>query len=284
MNWKCFDLTFKISSAIHIGYRKIGLLQLTRYYVPGKNLWAALTARMTPVLRNSSSRSDYEEIGNLLRENLIFSYSYLQNDVEPLTPRFKEGKGLLYGDFSQDKFEQRFITSIPSTAIEHEMGSAEYGSLHEIEVITGGDKETGKPVYLRGHLFVREQENLNFHKNDICLESKSIIQILKEGIFVGGERSYGFGKICLVEFHETMSSDIELKNEVIVTLSAGTPIQAHLRATEGISLKGEVEAFSGREWGSKGSGREMSKPLIAWIPGSIAEESYQLRIGEFGIL
>jgi hypothetical protein len=284
MNWKCFDLTFNIKSAIHIGYRKIGLLQLTRYYVPGKNLWAALTARMTPILRNSPSRLDYEEIGVLLRKNTIFSYFYLQNDVKLLTPKFKEGKGLLYGDFFQDEFEQRFIASIPSTAIEHEMGSAEYGSLHEIEVITGGDKETGNPVYLCGHLFVKDQENLNFQENDISLESKSIIQILKEGVLVGGERSYGFGKICLKEFHETRSSEYELKNEILVTLGAGTPIQAHLKVTEGVSLKGEVEAFSGRKWGAKGSGREKSKPLIAWIPGSIAEENYQLKIGEFGVL
>jgi len=284
MSWKCFDLTFSIKSPIHIGYRKIGLLQRTRYYIPGKNLWAALTAKMTSVLRNSPSGSDYKNIGNFIRENMIFSYFYLQKDKKSYLPEFIKGKGLVYGNLLQDEFERRFITSIPSTAIDHEIGSAEYGSLHEIEVITGGDKEDKKPVDLGGHLFVREQENLASSDNDIIFESESIVRVLGDGIFVGGERSYGFGKICLEKIQKAKNSEYELENEVFIKLGKGDHIRAHLEVAKNVRLKGEIEAFSGREWGDEGSGRKKSKPLAAWVPGSIAIDDYRLKVTEFGIL
>lgn len=284
MNWKCFDLTFSIKSAIHIGYRKIGLLQRTRYYVPGKNLWAALTARMTPILRNSPSESDYREVSDILRQNTIFSYFYLRDSKREFFPEFKRGIGLSYGDLSQDEFEWRFITSVPTTAIDHEIGSTEYGSLHEVEVITGNDRKNEKQMYLGGHLFVREQENLNSREDDVFLEDESIVQILKEGIFVGGERSYGFGKVCLEKFQETKDSEYQLKDTVLLRINEGTPIRSHLRVAEGIYMKGEIEAFSGREWCNKGSGRKKSQPLIAWVPGSVVMSNYLLEVGEFGVL
>ena len=47
MAWQKYDLAFQLLAPLHIGYRKVGNLMQSRGYVPGKNLWAALTARLT---------------------------------------------------------------------------------------------------------------------------------------------------------------------------------------------------------------------------------------------
>jgi len=42
MTWQLFQVTYELHSPLHIGYHKIGNLQRTRYYIPARNLWAAV--------------------------------------------------------------------------------------------------------------------------------------------------------------------------------------------------------------------------------------------------
>jgi len=129
MTWKILDAEFKVVTSLHIGYRKIGFLQSTRYYVPGKNLWGALTAKITPLLkiRDHTGALDYKEVGDFLSKNLIFSYFFLKSNGEVFKPVYCLEKGLKYGNLPIAEFEKNFISSIPSTAIESESMSADYG-------------------------------------------------------------------------------------------------------------------------------------------------------------
>jgi len=291
MSWKIFKAKFKIKSPLHIGYYKMGLLQRARYYVPGKNLWAGVTAKITPMIKANPSSFDYKTIGSFLMKNVIFSYFYLTCEERGLKPEFKEGEGLKYGELSISKFEKRFITSIPSTAIEPESLSAENESLHEIEVLLPKEKEIGNPLYLSGYIFVNCLADVDFSisvkDREIKINDKNITNVLKEGIFVGGERRYGFGYIQLQKIKEKEDSKrFEVKNNrIYVKLQQEEPIESHLKVNSGISLKGEIETVSGREWGNKGSGRkEIVSKFLAWVPGSLMIEEKDLKINEFGIL
>jgi len=291
MAWKILKLKFRIKSPLRIGYYKVGLLQKTRYYVPGKNFWAGLTARITPLIKTNPSDSDYKNIGNFSMENVIFSYFYLENENGELKPKFENTVGLKYGELALSEFEKRFITSIPSTAIEPETMSAENESLHEIEVISPKDNKTGKQLFLSGYIFINNSSDSNFtislEKSKVKINDKSISSILKEGIFVGGERRYGFGYIQLQNISEERDNGkFEVRNEgIYMRLKQEEPIESHIVINNGTSLKGEIEAVSGREWGKKGSGRKESiSKFIAWVPGSLMIEEKYLKINKFGIL
>ena len=47
MAWTHYRLKFRLISPLFVGFRRSGNLWETRRYVPGKVLWAALTARLT---------------------------------------------------------------------------------------------------------------------------------------------------------------------------------------------------------------------------------------------
>lgn len=153
MTWQMLDTVFRLESPLHIGYRQIGTLAKTRYYVPGKNIWAAVTVRLAQMTSNGDL-PDYRRIGKILAENVRFSYFFLSNNPEDVnadySPKYQE-TGLMWGNLSQDDFERRFITSFVTTAINHESRMAEDESLHEIELISHQtvEKKPGdsKPVY-----------------------------------------------------------------------------------------------------------------------------------------
>ncbi len=289
MSWRVFNAEFKAKTSLHIGYHKVGLLQRTRYYVPGKLLWAGLTAKVTPILKNKPTGSDYKDIGDFLQENMIFSYYFLKCEGNEFKPKFIEGIGLTYGIKSTQEFEKSFITSIPSTAIDSETMSAEDETLHEIEVISSHNKESNQPVSIFGHIFVKEgvdgNLSLDVEDNEIKFNGTSINDILKDGIFVGGERRYGLGYIQLEDnVKDVDNSKFTVKNDKVCTeLKQGETIEAHLGTNDSVSLKGEIEAVSGRNWGKKGAGRSLSESFLAWIPGSIVEEKMLVEVGKFGI-
>ena len=47
MRWTTFSVIFRLRTPMHIGLCKVGNLQQTRSYIPGKTLWGALTEWLT---------------------------------------------------------------------------------------------------------------------------------------------------------------------------------------------------------------------------------------------
>jgi hypothetical protein len=56
MAWQVYRLIFRLDTPLHVGQRGWGMIQRTRPYLMGKNLWAATTARLTRVLQKPGSR------------------------------------------------------------------------------------------------------------------------------------------------------------------------------------------------------------------------------------
>src|SRR5437588_6306984 len=72
MAWTAYQVSFRLLSPLHIGWRKLGNLQQTRPYVTGRTLLGALTARIT----REQGSNEYTEIGKLVDKQLTFTYFY----------------------------------------------------------------------------------------------------------------------------------------------------------------------------------------------------------------
>ena len=155
MTWRAYRLTFRLLSPLHVGYYKLGNLQRTRHYVPGRNFWAAATARLTRLL----SGHDYEAVGGFVRRHMAFGYFFpAVTEDAPLYPSYDAG-GVSYGPpettLPAEHFEHLLLSSYAATALDDDRRAATEGSLHEVECLLSL-ATSGAPVFLIGHVFARE--------------------------------------------------------------------------------------------------------------------------------
>jgi len=164
MTWSLYQVSLRILSPIHIGWRKTGNLQQTRPYVTGKTLWGALTARLV----RDDGGTNYPEIGKSVDDTLRFTYFYptTNPDTVEIWP---------WGNPSE--FSWLYLGSYPSTALSGK--TAEEGSLHETECIPPKTR-SGEQVYLIGYII--EKEGCNLHWQDALQR----IQLGGERDMVGG--------------------------------------------------------------------------------------------------
>jgi len=329
MTWNCYSTIFKTESPVHIGYKQIGILKTTRYYITGRAMWGAITANLTRALFNHPALEDYQAVGNFVRGNIRTTYfypaikkneavsenwsEYEVNDYLVFLPKYTK-EGINFGNKSKEWFEQRFVGSFVSTALESQTRTAEEGSLHEFEYIRNRINLSRKiiQVYWAGYLFVDVSNakvkdvkkkkvyevNISEENDDLKITFKNkdaeTYAFLKKDVlnmlFVGGERNYGFGKIMLE------SPDFRLENQRLfgkfkLELDADEPVVeidtalVHLNLEDielKEELKGEVEPVVGLEWSDKGAGQSISEAIICVTPGSEISGKYVL--GEYGII
>jgi len=264
MAWKGYRLVYRLLSSLHIGHHIIGNVQRSRHYVPGRNMWGAVTARWARALARDGE-PDYKGVGQQVREQVIFSYFYptLTPDDVSLPPY-------------DARWERQFISSSVSTAIEPGSLSAAGESLHEVEFIQPRVRvENVKPVYLVGYLYTGEKQVDN------------LLELIQE-LQIGGERGYGFGR--LQQCGCSPAGDIfgylvdTAGERPAFTIPQGQPLPAHTRV-EGVPARGEIEPLVGREttcgrrWGHK-----LSQALICWAPGARVERDTPVRVGDYGVL
>lgn len=274
-------------------------LSRTRSYVPSKLIWGALTAKLTPLL----GIRDYQKVGIFLKKAMRFGYLYLYAENQYFIPHYTK-TGLNLGSWSQNEFETKFISSMPSTAIDSGSSTAEEEMLHEIEFISPyviGNK-TPTPVFLKGLLWVRETEEAGFElsidNNGIILRYNNMRIDFKKELFnrfqIGGERRYGFGLVALDEreFIEVKDNKLDAfagewstdSTDVYISLKENDCIWAHLAYSQTLNLKGNIEPLVGRDWDPhKGPGRQVRSYGFFWSPGSSITEDMRFRVAEFGI-
>ena len=280
MAWHKYTLVFKLLSPLHVGFRKVGNLQQTRKYVPGKIIWAALTARLTRDYDNGGDASAYQKVGKALKTHFRFGYFYpalakkslvqKPNDVEVKYP------------WEDALFDYRFRGSFASTALAYDVQSAEEGTLHETEFISPRARpvktgDTPQQVYLKGDIYVHAPETFPAPLN----RWQGVLSKLQ----LGGERNAGWGRVELAaQFDSQETPQIELKE--------GARVTAHVLATgrTGVTeaIKGEVEPLVGWERAPASQNRKtwrISQALICYPPGSIVAADMSLDISEqYGIL
>jgi len=314
MAWNCYLTTFRAKSPIHIGYRQIEILKTTRYYITGRAMWGAITANLTRALFENPSPEDYRVVGNFVRKNIRTTYFYpaIKNtDIENPEEWSEIGvkdylvflpnyiNGLKFGKILKEEFEQIFIGSFVSTALESTTKAAEEGSLHEFEFIRDKVKigESIADVYWVGYLFIKEDELEGIriescNEGDVAISMGTTKRHLRDTIaqlYVGGERNYGLGKVELVELQPENNLlfgkyNILLDKENPTICLDDAPIIDHMILNGSETIKyGEIEPVVGLEWSDKGAGQEVSKAKICATPGSILPKMC-LQIVDYGFL
>jgi hypothetical protein len=274
MTWTAYRVTFRLLSPMHIGWRKLGNLQQTRPYVTGRSLWGALTARLTRELGLGSG--GYDKIGKQVDQQLAFTYFYPSTSADPSTIELWP-----WGD-DWDKFAWTFLGSYASTALENGH-SAEAGSLHETEFIAPYTR-TEKSVYLVGYIFERE---------DCQLDWRNTLNKLQ----LGGERSYGWGRVRLeepckaVKDNKCFGYELDCEGDhLLLTAPKDTQLLAHT-IVDNADISGNrggrevaIEPLIGRETrNSSGFGRSFSVPEICWAPGGKVSKDEMFQIQKKGI-
>ncbi len=309
--WERIDVIFTLKSPLHIGYLpfKGSVISPTRYYVPGRNFWGAVTKILTENLYENPGE-EYKKIGEQIKENFRFSYFYLYDGETIFIPKYSK-EGLTFGDkkkIDKFQFEYRFIGSRVLTAINSDSGTAKHESLHEIEFIKdkyideNGEVKTTKII---GCIWVKENSKLGDYE----------VQIKNDGIFVnnfnlieeltlGGELGYGFGLVKLESTLNNKVFPIEEKNlngdDILIEIKKDQPIISHLQYDKSLQFRGDIEPITGRGYFDieknteseseneykKNPGKSLSKINYFFSPGSIIklENNNTLSLNWNGIL
>lgn len=245
MSWSLYQVVFRLQSPLHVGWRKSANLQQTRPYVPGKNVWGALTLR----LAQASGRMDYQTIGEKVSHQLRFSYFYpsVCRDKVDVWPWDKD----------KTEFDWRYLGSYVSTALKS--NAADTGKLHETEYISPRTRD-GQPVYLIGYIMERDGTEI---------EWRSVLNYLQ----FGGERGAGWGKVQLAEEPVKAKNFFKYQfngegdNPKVINRMQNEFLLAHT-VPDGLNCHGVIEPFIGRETSSdKGFGGIITQAEICWMPG-----------------
>jgi len=293
MSWKAYRLVYQAKSPLHIGWSTLGYIKLTRYYIPGKNIWAAITSSL---VRAYYKYEDYAAVGELLCSKMLNSYFYPAIDQRgPLLPMFTN-EGLKYGIYTKSEFEKIFIRSHAQTAVLPSSKTAEDESLHESELISPvvvNEITNGhSPVYFIGYIFLKNDIKYNDHTVGLEQIEKAIQELT-----IGGDRKYGWGALKLInqlgkdaEQSDMFGFDLALDEEsLFVTVPGKDAIPAHFEISGSIELRGNIEPLVGREWSNErntkmGPGRKVSAAKVCWMPGSILKREQKLKVKSYGVL
>lgn len=282
MSWAKYDLVFRLQGPLHIGWRKVSNLQQARGYVPGKNLWAALTARLTREAGDGAKGKAYQNIGKELQTHLRFPYLY------PAVPKDSNRVVKSQADLTvhypwEDGFDYLFLDSYTSTALNYSSQSAEDGMLYETEFIAPHTRN-GHPVYLSGSLYVKHVQTA---LPPVLENWPSALHKLQ----FGGERGYGWGRVQMVNGLplQPIAEVDQPMGETITVNERGQErscITAHLLANNATAVSGPVEPLIGWER-NNGDDRDknwrLSSVSICYAPGSVARADLPFKIGANGI-
>lgn len=273
MTWQAYRLLFRVLSPIHIGFERIGNLLRTRPYVLGRNLWAAAAARL--VLERQVAC--YEQVRLELTTQYCFGYLFPTLPNETVFAPCYRDDGLFFGldqRIGQREFEHRFLSSTAHTALNPASRGAEEGSLHEVECLLPRTRPDGRPTYLAGVLFARRGT------------TEATLRSLLDDLQVGGERTYGMGRLRLESAEATgkdvfLGFEVDLQQDTPIARGQG-PIPAHWlidgTQAEGLNVKGEIEFLIGRDTRDSGYGMSLTMPAACWCPGSVPDSTCSFRI------
>jgi len=272
--WNELSATFKLKSPLYIGYLPSGasIISPTRYYVPGRNFWGALTRKITELRFVNPTGKDYLKIGRDVMENFRFSYFYVYDGKKVYMPEYRDD-GLKYGDMGIHDFEGRFISSTISTAIMD--GLAVDGTLHEIEYINSrfSDGENVNNTLITGCIWVKDDapSYLEIEEDGILLDENNIL----DELILGGESKYGFGHVILDSFNDKrrIPLDVELSTDIIIS---DRFLKGHMKYSDDFRFMGDVELISGRGYIDPETGKRNGRP-----GGIILKPEYYLSPGTF---
>ncbi len=297
MPWKHYRLVFRLESPLHIGWRKAGNLMQTRRYVPARTLFGAWVAALTrAVWPPPWNACQYRQMESFVQENFRVTYLWPAASKDAVSFPWE----------NPERFDYRFLDAYASTAVAPEGDTAEEGSLHQVEYISPWTRqvfpvpsqnpdrqEDPSPVYLLGDLWIRSAvKNIPPKADSYKLKTPEDLWNLLahlRGLQLGGERTYGWGKVRLVQREPRegtaegeclfLSKDwvwrVE-KDEVVVESRTGEAWTLAHALPGSCPLAAQVEPLTAYRFGEKGFSLEMS--AVAYGPGARVPQGRRFRI------
>jgi hypothetical protein len=282
--WIRVPVCFELLSPMHIGFLPNAagtVVAATRPYVPGKNLWGAVTSSLTERMYKFPRSDNFVSVGTELRKSVVFSYFYLSDGERIFVPSYECGE-LKWGDRDDSDFRNTFLDSRMSTQIA-EKGGAQDGSLHEIEFIRPrlGSPTTGiKRTLLCGVVWVAQSDtvaNARLEVEDaapILLDASKLPLLV--GLTIGGERNYGFGRVRRIPISKELERQLEaIWPSEFSRFSLKGPLLGHSAFSQNIPFKGAVEIVASREYPQDGKnsyelpGKIVSSAGYFFTPGTV---------------
>ncbi|MGC8947593.1 MAG: hypothetical protein ACP5N6_15760 [Anaerolineae bacterium] len=286
MAWQMFRVIYELRSPLHIGFHKVGNVQRTRYYIPARNLWGAVTEALTRrgFSTDGLPQGDYRQIGEWVKTHCAFGYWFVREGDIELAPSYAAGE-LKYGNLTAAEFERRYLDTHVTTALDAATTSAAEGSLHEVEFISPyhpvapGEGEQALPTEIGGWVFLDEVALP-------LLGEESKWRAWLGELQIGGERRYGLGQLRMVRFSRESASDWQLDaDRPQKDLSAGDTLPAHVPVDGNMEVYGQVEPLVGRE--TRGTSHVFGQALtfmrVCWTPGSLVQRPVRLAIDGHGV-
>jgi len=273
MSWQKFHVVYELHSPLHIGYHKVGNVQRTRYYIPARNLWGAVTEALTRrgFSTHGVSSGNYQQVGKWVKKHCAFGYWFVYENSKLLTPCYCKD-GLKYGNLSVSEFERRYLDSHVTTALDPKTNSAQYGSLHEVEFIAPYSRN-GARTQVSGSVFLDDEAKTILSENGW----RNWLSNLQ----VGGERRYGFGTLRLVEMKS--EGDPITCTRPCQSVSEDKPFLAHVSVTTNVQIRGQIEPLVGRVTSqSHAFGSRLTSAIVCWTPGSIPMDDVQVQFEQEG--
>jgi len=281
MTWQAFRVTYKLHSPLHIGYHKVGNVQRTRYFIPARNLWGAVTEALTrrdfaTEVLHSQSPDAYKAVGDWVKTHCAFGYWFVEENGVLLAPHYQNGQ-LYYGQYPVADFERRYLSAHVTTALDPATTSAQDGSLHEVEFIVPYAFPDGTRTLIGGYVFLGEDARTQLGTEQAWLSWLKTLQ-------VGGERRYGFGQLRLLSFKEEFKPEWRLDiDRPQISMKEGEPLKAHVLAKR-IKVRGQIEPVVGREtFVSNTFGSRLNEGVICWAPGAVLESPSVFELSKSGI-
>jgi hypothetical protein len=292
MGWTMYHVTYDLCSPLHIGYHKVGNVQRTRYYIPARSLWGAVTETLTrsgfgPEVLKTSRPDDYQSVGKWVNAHCAFGYWFIEENGEWLSPQYARGQ-IQYGPLSAAEFERRYLAAHVTTALDAATTSAETGSLHEVEFIApyyrlkkDNDEEKLLRTKIGGLVFLDDDGGANLKTGH---EWRAWLGDLQ----VGGERRYGFGQLRLIDELADRTPD---ECEIIlggerpqIKLRPDQQVWAHT-LVDGVDARGQAEPLVGRETAKNSAdfGAKLTSGRVCWVPGSVIDRETSFQITETGV-
>ena len=302
--WHRVPFCFELLSPMHIGFLPNGsgtVVAPTRFYVPGKNFWGAVTASLTPRLFHHAGPTDFARVGACLRRSVRFSYFYLSAGPKLYVPSFESGN-LTWSGISDADFRAIFADSRLATQVSVD-GAAEDGGLHEIEYVrhlAGSPQSGSDPVRLCGIFWCDEEAEIVGRRLRALSDTISL-QPLRSGdapldpleeLAVGGERNYGFGRIKVAQLPHDLRRTLEELWPADPDLGGALdrPLLGHAAYDPAVPFTGDLEVMASREYPPQ-TQRSYAMPGAAIInsgycfaPGTCLHGQYRASVDEFGRL
>jgi len=301
--WHKIPLRLQARTRIHLGYRDLGFVSMTRRYIPSRTFTGAVAANLTLFLwpENELNPSKFRQVENFVNKHLTFSYFYISYEREMYRP-FLEEKHVHYGNLYKGAFDGHFLSSDVSSAIDYSKQSIRENTLHEMEYIIPRTEDDH--VYFEGFLFVKEGDikelELVVPDNDVIVsresESASLTEVMNI-MQLGGESRYGFGRVKVIDdltvkddaeffegFEWVQGEDLRFRTSLSSTEFF---LPCHLCFNDKIDFNGEVEPFLGRRFSQQhgGFGQITSRAYPCLVPGTklyVTEQAF-FQVGEYGI-